>query len=410
MQMNEKPVKILVVGQTPPPYMGQAMMIKRLVDAEFDRIKIYHVRMSFSDSFKSVGNFRFKKIFHLFEVIGKVLKLRFSKNVDTLYYPPAGPNRTPIMRDIILLGITRMFFKKVIYHFRAAGISDYLEQQPGLFKKLAKWAYGSPDASIQLSALNPADGKYFNSDRVYIIHNGLEDAATPYLPLVRAQKEQTNILFVGVLREDKGVTVLIEAACLLKNIVHNFSISLVGEFVSNEYENEVMAKVQEYNLQDHVQFLGTKTGDEKWQEFVKADIFCFPSYFESESFGNVLVEAMMFELPVVSTLWRGIPDIVVEGDTGFLVQVQQPQLIAEKLLLLMSDPALQKSMGKKGRERYLQSFSLQKHLKAMEETIETVVGYKRQFKKEKSVKPILESVKPVVGKELVSGASKAKSA
>lgn len=369
--MKTKPVKILVVGQTPPPYMGQAMMIDRLVKAQFDNIEIHHVRMSFSDSIKAIGRFNSKKVFHLFEIAWKMLALRFGKHIDTLYYPPAGPNRTPIIRDIILLGITRMFFKRVIYHFRAAGISDYLMQQPRFFRYLAQKAYGSPEVSIQLSALNPADGKYFNSSRVCIIPNGLEDAALPYLPLQRNQQSVVNILFVGVLREDKGVSMVIEAARLLKQQACNFQVTILGEFVSSEYEQAVFSKLKEYDLEEQVHFLGVKTGADKWHHYQQAHIFCFPSYFESESFGNVVVEAMMFELPVVSTQWRGIPDIVVEGETGYLVPIQSPEAVADRLSTLIADPLLREKMGKIGRERYLRSYSLQRHLKAMEEALET---------------------------------------
>ncbi|MCU0352492.1 MAG: glycosyltransferase [Cytophagales bacterium] len=370
--MEDKLVRIMVVGQTPPPYIGQAMMIDRLVNAKFDRIKIYHVRMCFSNSIRSIGNASLGKVIHLFVLVCRMLFLRFGRRIDVLYYPPAGPNRTPVIRDIILLGMTRVFFRKVVYHFRAAGISDFLERQPRLFRTLAKIAYGTPEASIQLSALNPADGRYFNSNHVYIVPNGLEDAALPYLPLHRNGWGPVNILFVGVLREDKGVTVLLEAARLLKEQGNSFRVALLGEFASDEYEREVRAKTKAYGLSEQFCCLGLKTGPAKWYQYQAAHIFCFPSYFDCESFGNVLVEAMMFELPVVSTLWRGIPDIVAEGETGFLVPVKNPRCVAERLSALINNPVLREKMGEKGRRRYLENFSLQKHLNAIQEVLETL--------------------------------------
>ena len=67
-------------------------------------------------------------------------------------------------------------------------------------------------------------------------------------------------------------------------------------------------------------FCGRKVDDEKWAHYRAADIFCFPTHYSAESFGNVLLEAMMFELPVVSTAWRGVSGIVEEGVTGFLAR------------------------------------------------------------------------------------------
>jgi glycosyltransferase involved in cell wall biosynthesis len=345
------------------------MMINRLVNARFERIRIYHVRMSFSDSFKSVGNFGVAKVFHLFEVIWKILVARVFNGVSTLYFPPAGPNLTPFLRDVLLLTFTRPFFKHVIYHFRAAGISEFLSKQPRPIQLLSRVAYGSPAASIQLSALNPNDGRYFNSGRVYIVKNGLEDAAIPYLPLQKSWGGTIKILFAGVLREDKGVTVLVETARLLKAEGHDFQLTLLGEFASEEYEKEVLSRVKEFGLEHHVFFPGVKTGEAKWRYFRESHLFCFPSYFDSESFGNVVVEAMMFQLPVVATYWRGIPDIVVNGETGWLVPVRDPAALARQLSQLLNNPALGENMGKKGRERFLSSFTLAQHLKAMEEVL-----------------------------------------
>ena len=362
-------VKILVVGQTPPPYGGQAMMINRMVQAQFTRLQVFHVRMCFSDSFRSVGSFGLKKVCHLFQVVYQALRLRFKHGIPLLYFPPAGPNRNPILRDMLLLWLMRPFFKKTVYHFRAAGISEFLRQQPALLQTLAKAAYGKPSAAFQLSARNPADGRYFGADRVCIIPDGLEDAAQPYLGQDKPRAALPRILFVGVLREDKGVSVLIQAAALLKQRGHGFRLTLVGEFVSDHYQQQVQAAVAQAGLEEWVSFAGVRTGQQKWDLFHQADLLCFPSFFESESFGNVVVEAMMFALPVVATRWRGIPDIVVEGETGLLVPPCDAQALAQALAALLADGPRRQWLGQRGRERFVAHYTLTQHLRAMEEAL-----------------------------------------
>ena len=64
--------KILVVGQTPPPYGGQANMIKYMLDGKYELIKMYHVRMSFTKAFTERGKFALQKVPHLFAVIWNV--------------------------------------------------------------------------------------------------------------------------------------------------------------------------------------------------------------------------------------------------------------------------------------------------------------------------------------------------
>ncbi|HVQ40404.1 MAG TPA: glycosyltransferase, partial [Pyrinomonadaceae bacterium] len=183
---------------------------------------------------------------------------------------------------------------------------------------------------------------------------------------------------------DKGVEVLIEAARLLKGLGRKFRVQFVGEFSSDEYRETVRSYVSEMELEHCVEFCGRKLGDEKWAHYRGADIFCFPTHYSSESFGNVLVEAMMFELPVVSTKWRGIPGIVEEGITGFLTDIRDPQATAERIIRLLDNEALRTSMGREGRERYLEQFTVETYLERTREVVLEVA-------KKKPAQPILES-------------------
>jgi glycosyltransferase involved in cell wall biosynthesis len=88
----------------------------------------------------------------------------------------------------------------------------------------------------------------------------------------------------------------------------------------------------------------------------------------------VAIEAMMFGLPVVATNWRGLPDIVVDGETGFLVPPKDAKSIAERLERLISDQDLRRIMGAAGRRRYEQNFTVEKFRNSMEEVL-SAVGY-----------------------------------
>src|SRR5919106_4080049 len=144
-------IRALVVGQTPPPYYGQAIMIEKLTQASFDSIDIVHLRMSFSDTVEEVGKLQWKKIFHLFRVFFQGIYLLLFRRIDVLYYPPAGPHLIPILRDIMLLPLWRLCAPKLLYHFRAGGISKFLEKRSGFIKLCARAAYGKPDVAILLS-------------------------------------------------------------------------------------------------------------------------------------------------------------------------------------------------------------------------------------------------------------------
>jgi len=357
--------KILVVGQTPPPYGGQALMTKRLVDARFESAEIIHVRMSFSESFLEIGRASWKKVGHVFSIAFQIWKHRLKNRKLVLYYMPAGPNKVPVLRDLMLLILVRPFFSKTIYHFRAAGVSEFIGNQSYLFKILSLLIYGKPSVGIQLSSLNPADAAFFSAKKIYYIPNGLEDCFT-VSQKINVKKEIIELLFVGVLREDKGFSWLLRALSILKQRGKtNFRLYAMGEFSSKKYETEVRQYITDNSLEEHILFLGVKVGEDKWRYYSQADILCFPSFFDCESFGNVLVEGMMFQMPLISSRWRGIPDIVTD-DVGFLVDVNDDLQLAEKILRLLEDEELRIAMGHNSRARYLEKYTLPHYLSQME--------------------------------------------
>lgn len=102
--------------------------------------------------------------------------------------------------------------------------------------------------------------------------------------------------------------------------------------------------------------MGAKYDKEKIREFIHSDALVFPSH--SETFGLVLLEAMEYEMPCISTCVGGIPSVVNDGDTGFLVQAKDTKALADKMLWLIEHQEEGLLMGKKGRKRFLENFTL----------------------------------------------------
>lgn len=353
-------VKLLIIGQTPPPYLGQMLSIESLVKAKYQGMRVYHTRLNYSQTTDQVGKFRIRKLFHLLRVIFECSYKILRHRIDVIYYPP-GADPVPVLRDIATLLVLRRFRRKLILVFHASGVCERVSSWQGILFWLFKKAFFFPDAAIQKSSLNPPDGEFIKARAIYTVPNGWPDQFERF-----RQRKAINfvpvILFVGLIREDKGVEVLIEAAHLLKERGRKFRVQLVGEFTSEEYREELLWEVRDKGLEHCVDFCGLKVGDEKWAQYRSADIFCFPTHYSAESFGNVLVEAMMFELPVVSTTWRGIPGIVEDGITGFLTKIKDPEAVARQLSRLLDDERLRTSMGREGRERYLEKFTIETYV------------------------------------------------
>jgi glycosyltransferase involved in cell wall biosynthesis len=356
-------VRLLVIGQTPPPYGGQALSILSLVNARFSDIEIHHVRLHYSRGFNEVGRFRVRKLFHLVRVLCESIYKVFRYKIDVIHYPP-GAHTIPLLRDIFTLLVLRQLKRKFVLIFHASGLSEEVAKWRGPLLWLFKKAFYYVDAAIQTSALNPPDAAFVHAKKIYVVPNGIEDEF-PRWQNTPKKNAVPVLLYVGVVRKDKGINVLLESASILRAHGFAFSIKVVGEFVSTDYRKELERELCERSLEDCVHFTGPKVGEKKWMIYREADIFCYPSFFPSESFGKVVIEAMMFELPVVATKWRGIPGIVEDGVTGFLVATQNADELADRLEILLRDENLRKAMGQRGRERYLRHFTEEQYLQGL---------------------------------------------
>lgn len=350
--------KIVVVAQTPPPYNGQSIMNKLLLSSKFHNAELIHVRMAFSSRNDDIGRFQLVKLWHLISVVTRILYVRVRHKPIALYYPPAGQNRIPMYRDLIILTCTRWLFKYTLFHFHAGGVSELYPKLSFFTKILYRRAYFYPDISIILSKLNPRDDVFFKSKTTCVIPNGIEfvDVNTNSKT---SNDRPLNILSVGLVCESKGTLILIESLGELAKSQIQFKATFVGNFQSDEFKTRCYEYAKSLDILDKVSFKGPLVGNEKWNEYKHADIFCFPTFYESETFGLVLLEAMQFGLPIIASSWRGVPDIIKDQESGLLIEPRSPAQLTSQLMCLIEDPDLRKVLGENARKRFHEHFTAQ---------------------------------------------------
>lgn len=366
---DKAPLKVLVVGQTPPPHGGQSVMVQALLQGHYTKVELHHVRLAFSDDMDSVGKFAFRKVTILFTTILAIWRARVRTGARVLYYPPSGPNMVPVLRDIILLNAVRWAFRATVFHFHAGGVSDFGPRLPFLLRPLFRSAYGKPRVSIRTAASNPDDGRAFGAVHDMVVANGVPDQRGSVPEKVAGPGEPLVVLFTGVLIPSKGVRVLLEAFRMARDQGVNARLELMGRWGDAAFEAECIAYVAQHGMEASVQFLGVKRDREKLLHFAACDIFCFPSHFEAESFGLVLVEAMQFAKPLISTHWRGIPTVAQDGVNAILTPVEDPVAVADALVRLAQDPELRQRMGREGRRIFEERFTLERFHRKMEEAL-----------------------------------------
>ena len=357
-------VRVLVVGQTPPPFHGQALMIKMLLEGKMPDVELYHVRMAFSYDMNQVGRFQLGKLIHLAVVISSIIYYRFRFGIRVLYYPPAGPNLVPLLRDIAILLSTRWMFAKTVYHFHASGASELIARLPVPLKWLARGAMSRPAAAIQLSELTTPDAAALQAQQIFTVPNAAHDEASRlnFAPRLRDADSLLKVLYLGTVCEGKGTLVLLDACADAIAKGTRVHLDIVGSFQPSEFREQVENRIRAAGMQDVVRLWGQQTGEDKWRRFSEVDVFCFPSHYQSEGFPCVLLEAMCFSLPVISTFWRGIPSIVEHGKTGFLIAPHDHLRLSGYLQSLAEDAVLCRNLGTAGRTRFCELFTVEKYV------------------------------------------------
>jgi glycosyltransferase involved in cell wall biosynthesis len=142
------------------------------------------------------------------------------------------------------------------------------------------------------------------------------------------------VLLVSRLVKEKDLADLVEAARILAASGERFRLVLVGD-------GPMRAELEAALPDAH--FAGHQGGEALGRWYASGDVFVFPS--TTETFGNVVLEAMASGLPAVVVDRGGPPDLVDEGATGFVAPANDPPALAERVRRLLRDPALRARMG-----------------------------------------------------------------
>jgi len=165
--------------------------------------------------------------------------------------------------------------------------------------------------------------------------------------------KQLTVVYVGVLIPRKGLTHLITAFAQVVGRVPASELHIIGRPENPDYFQFLKQQVTEQGLSEKVIFLPEMPQQELCYKVAQSTVLVLPSL--SEGLGRVLIEAMAATTPVIGTTVGGIPDIIQDGLTGFLVPPGDADALAEKMIYLLENPSEVLAMGQRGRE-FVQSY------------------------------------------------------
>ncbi len=224
-------------------------------------------------------------------------------------------------------------------------------------------------------ALKKSVSNFIDPERLSVIHNGIDPeektgSEGSFRKELVVSEGALLVCTVGPVVKEKGHMTFIEMAAKVLNAKKDVQFISIGGKIDSGLWSAIENKIEGYGLKDNIQFLDFRTDVRRILNEI--DIYVVSS--EMESFGLAAIEAMASGKPVVATRCGGPEEIVVDGQTGFLVPSNDPISLAEKILTLADDPEKRKAMGLKGKERFGELFTGSRFSKSVENLYSGIKG------------------------------------
>jgi phosphatidylinositol alpha-1,6-mannosyltransferase len=287
-------------------------------------------------------------ILKLPKTFGALVKMMSQSSLDTIFMLSGGS--TPL--GILVLGYSRLTGRRAALFFYGRDILQTIRRPVGrIFVVLSiLLSEGVATNSKYTASLLP----YRPGSHLTILYPGVDANISSGLPPPENHRRPFRILFVGRLVPRKGADILITAFNQLKSRHPSLRLDIVGDGPEAE---KLRALADSLGLGDAVEFHGALYGPSLWRRYAESSLFVMPSResaYETEGFGTVFLEAGVFGVPSVGTRMGGIPEAVIDGVTGKLVDCEDVVGLERILEALLESPSEMARLGRNARQRALE--------------------------------------------------------
>jgi len=284
------------------------------------------------------------------------------------------------IRDMLIILAARLMRKRIILHLKGGGYDIFYYQQLVLFKYLISFTLSLSTHIIVLGNLLCRQFDFITDivDKIKIVPNGLTKDLhiTTSSKILPRKNQPIRILYLSNLIPSKGYLTLLKACIkLLNHSDIKFVCDYCGAFSktivdgnhtdAKKLEREFIDLIKTNNLTNRVFYHGTVTGKVKEKMLSEAHIFILPTNYQWEGQPLSIIEALAYSTPVISTPHRSIPEQILEGENGFLIPPNDPDVLFKTIIKLVDDPVIYKKMSIAARVHFESNFKREVHLKKL---------------------------------------------
>ena len=355
-------MKILFVLHLPPPVHGASVVGEQIKDSQLiaDSFDTRFLNLSTSHKLEEIGSFSLRKVYSLFHLLRDARMMVKEWKPDLVYVTPTSclPG---FLKDYLLVRMLKREGCRIIAHLHNLGIKD--RQEHWFYHFLYSRFFRDLRVILLSERHYPEIQEFVSPERVSVCPNGVAEMSLPALP----ESSVPNLLFFSNLLVSKGIVDFVSVCRVLKEKGIPFRADIAGGGTADLDGKGLDLLLKDAGLEGTAIYHGAVYGAEKATLFARAGVFVFPSY--REAFGLVALEALSAGLPVVATTVGALPDLVVEGENGFLVEPGAISAMADRIECLLTDPELRHRMGHAGYVRFQERYTLNLFEKRMAEIL-----------------------------------------
>lgn len=350
--------RLLCVVSTPPPTGGASIMNQNTIEIfRKNGYEVVHINPKFPKDEADREQPSIRKLAELVRVMIAILFYLSFHRIDKIYYGLSS-NRSAFVKDFILLYVPLVLQKAVILHLHLSNLTEFYSSSGHIVKWMFRFIVSRNSLFLVLSEnLKEKFRDIIPAEKMMVVWNGIYP---PQITVERSyDKEELVCLYLGILHRAKGFFRVVEAAQHVKE--RNVKFYIVGPPGLGFDQHEIAEYLRRAGLEDTVFFLGPKYDQTKDEIYARSDIFVFPTSFKPEAFPLVLLEAMSYGLCVLASPVGAIPEIIKDGQNGFILKSLDPTEIAEKISLLNKNRERVKQISLNNINAFKEKYSIEKY-------------------------------------------------
>lgn len=382
--------KVIIVGSLPPPFHGSNIYSQNLLNSKIkEEFEVFHLDTSDHRNLDNLSKLDFINVYLAVKNIAELSWMLIKIKPALVYIPPAA-SFLPYLRDgLFILSVNLFSRATIITHMHRGEYfrTEFYEKSNFLVRFFIQRTLSKVYTAIVLGKSLKSTFQGFVRN-VEVVPNGSSfDPFNNRKFVTKPEQKEIIVSYLGNLFEKKGVLDLLQAAKTVMDKHKNVKLRFAGPWTQQESwtKSRVFSFIYENNLQSKVEFIGTVFNKDKEKFLLDTDIFVFPSWFEG--FPLVILEAMAAACPIISTRGVGaIPEVVIDGANGILVEKQNPKQIEDAIIKLIENPGLREKMGKVSQKRFKKYYTIDQNINMMIKVFKNTLHNSNEFRMEKYLK------------------------